>query len=599
MEAPVGMAILDLDGCWTRVNKRFSDLTGYAEEELLGRSFTELTHPDDAARDHRRSREMLSGQLDSYTQEKRYVRKDGEQVTVQLAASIVRDDEGLPLHYVAHVRDITERARLDARLEDAARALDLASELICTGDMGGRLIELHGSWTEVLGWSTEELRSFNVVELVHPDDWARTLDEATVLADGGSFRFFRNRWRRKGGGWVWLSWNAVGVPEEGRIYCVARDITAYVETEQELELQAEIAANMAEGVCLVTINEDPRVVYANASLERILGYPKGQLQGTPGAVVFQPPDRSRSEEAAIDEAVEEISREGTSSTEMRLVRSDGETVWCRTSSSSFNHPEHGPVWVTAVQDISRERMAREAWSEVERSKSEFFSSVSHDLRTPLTSILGYTTLLRQSADALPPDARDNLAVIERNAMRLLRLVEDLLDVARAQAGDFELEVGRLDLAAVVRETVEGFRPTADEQGIGLAVLAKEELMIEGDEDRLGQVVENLVSNAVKYTPRGGRVQVRLRPEGRRALLEVSDTGVGIGASARTQVFERRYRGSGADESSSVVAMAEGAGLGLSIARSLVEAHAGTIAVKRTGSGGTTIEVRLPLPLAPA
>lgn len=237
--------------------------------------------------------------------------------------------------------------------------------------------------------------------------------------------------------------------------------------------------------------------------------------------------------------------------------------------------------LVALHDITSER-------ESERLKDEFFALVSHELRTPLTSIIGYLELVRDEEDDLPPDARRFLGVVDRNANRLLRLVGDLLFVAQVEAGRLSLERTDVTLAAVVTQSAEAARPAAERGRIELGADLADVPALAGDPDRLGQLVDNLLSNALKFTPEGGHVTVALRDDGDAAVIEVADDGVGVPAADQVHLFERFYRSSNA-----VSAAMPGAGLGLAICRTIAEAHHGTIALRSTEGAGTTVTVRLP------
>jgi PAS domain S-box-containing protein len=355
-----------------------------------------------------------------------------------------------------------------------------------------------------------------------------------------------------------------------------------------LDLRGGIISNMGEGVCLVTTGNE-RIVFANPSLERMLGYGPGELVGRRAVEVMLPEDLTPAEEAEREEARRCLQKQGNCVYEGRRVRRDGTTIWCRTTTTTFEHPRYGSVWVAVQQDVTEERRARRAAAELERAKSEFLSSISHELRTPLTSILGYAALLREDTEGMP-EVGAHIDVIERNARRQLRLVEDLLSIARIQAGEFEVHRCPVDLAEVVRLGVEGMRPAADEAGLRLESECEPPVRVCGDADRLDQVLANLLSNAIKFTPAGGRVAVGLRTTPEEAVLTVTDTGPGIRPQERARLFDRLFRG---DDVTRL--QVSGAGLGLAIARSIVEAHDGTIEARADPEcGGATFELTLPL-----
>lgn len=227
-----------------------------------------------------------------------------------------------------------------------------------------------------------------------------------------------------------------------------------------------------------------------------------------------------------------------------------------------------------------------------RARDEFLATVSHELRTPLTSIIGWIQLLR--LDRHVSSIADGLETIERNAWAQQRLIEDILDFSRINAGKLRLDVRQVDLAAVINAAIDVVRPAANAKGIRIdALLDQNAGAVSGDSDRLQQVVWNLMSNAVKFTPRNGRVQVRLERINSHSEIRVSDTGEGIAPDFLPSVFDRFSQ---ADSSSS--RMHAGLGLGLGIVRHLVELHGGTVQAFSDGVGkGATFVVRLPLLLA--
>jgi signal transduction histidine kinase len=225
--------------------------------------------------------------------------------------------------------------------------------------------------------------------------------------------------------------------------------------------------------------------------------------------------------------------------------------------------------------------------EADRLKDEFVALISHDLRTPLTSIMGYLELVLDD-DNLTGEQRGFLNVADRNADRLLRLVNDLLFVARFEAGELELRPTELDLAAVVRQSVEESGPRAAAGGVELTCEAGAVSAVQADKGRMFQLVENLVSNAIKFTPEGGEVRVSVTPVNGVVRLEVADTGIGIASGEQERLFERFFRASTASEH-----QIPGTGLGLYITRAIVDAHGGSIAVRSDPGEGTSFCVELP------
>lgn len=230
--------------------------------------------------------------------------------------------------------------------------------------------------------------------------------------------------------------------------------------------------------------------------------------------------------------------------------------------------------------------------EVARLKDEFVGLISHELRTPLSSILGYLELMRDDDESpLSVEQLQYLGVAERNAHRLLRLVGDLLFTAQVSSGKFPLTISQVMLGETISAAVLSATPGAVGAGVELITeLPADDLMVRGDAVRLGQACDNLISNAIKFTPRGGRVTVSLEPRGGEAIVVVRDTGIGIPESELDQLYARFFRASTATRNA-----VPGVGLGLTITKAIVTAHEGELDVESEEGVGTAFIMALPLP----
>ncbi len=221
-------------------------------------------------------------------------------------------------------------------------------------------------------------------------------------------------------------------------------------------------------------------------------------------------------------------------------------------------------------------------------KDDFVGSVSHELRTPLTAALAYLELL-DGTDGLPPGVGKQISAVRRNALRLSHLVADLLFTTRVSSGSSLIVPFRVDLVMTVTEAVNSARVDADGAGVHLAVDVPDALIVVVDGLRLRQVADNLIANAIQYTPTGGRVDVSLRVIADQVELLVADTGEGIDASDLNDIFARFFRGQNARRR-----LSPGTGLGLNIVRTIVEAHGGDVTIESAVGQGTTVRVLLPL-----
>jgi PAS domain S-box-containing protein len=264
---------------------------------------------------------------------------------------------------------------------------------------------------------------------------------------------------------------------------------------------------------------------------------------------------------------------------------------------SMSLARHSAQAIDRARLLQAERKAREAAETANRLKDEFLATMSHELRTPLNAVVGWSALLRtKTFDAA--SLKNAVEAIHRNARAQAKIVEDVLDVSRIISGKLKLDIEVVDLSAIVRQAIEVVRPAADAKSIALGVIAEERSMVSADPARLQQVVWNLVSNAVKFTPERGRIDVEVRHRGASVVLEVRDTGMGIELAFLPYVFERFTQHDG-----SSTRRYGGLGLGLAIVRHLVELHGGTVTAESEGpERGATFRVELrasPSDVAPA
>jgi signal transduction histidine kinase len=239
----------------------------------------------------------------------------------------------------------------------------------------------------------------------------------------------------------------------------------------------------------------------------------------------------------------------------------------------------GRIWT--LREVTADR-------ELDRMRDAFVATVSHELRTPLTSISGFLEMMQDEEDRLDDTGRQYLNVIRRSTERLYSLVEDLLLVAQIEAKRVELNLADVDVAELAARAVEAMRPAAGEKGVTLEMVSNHPSTARGDQVRLTQVLDNLVSNAVKFTDRDGVVTVTVNGNGDGVELVVEDTGIGVSSEEQGQVFTRFFRASTATKRA-----VPGTGLGLAISRALVEQHGGTISFSSREGEGTTVTVRLP------
>lgn len=351
---------------------------------------------------------------------------------------------------------------------------------------------------------------------------------------------------------------------------------------------------------------DDRLIWSSRVYE-MFGLPVGQPMSAKLAIqCVHPEDRE-----PVRQKLARVMRDGSDGTYVstyRVVHRDGTIRWIRSQGRSlFTGQGSGRRAIRMVgttMDVTerieaeqqrtrlliKQSEAREAAELSSKLKDQFLSSLSHELRTPLNAMLGWIQLLQMDAAMSPQERIEGMQIIERNARAQLRMIEDLLDMNRLDTGRIHLRPKQMNLAQTVRMSVEAVRPRATDAGLMLSAENLPEIQLLADEARIGQMMVNLLDNAVKFTPRGGRVTVRLEQVGQEVRLQVIDTGQGIPRQFLEHVFER-FR----QADSSITRRHGGLGLGLGIAKQIVTLHGGTITADSDGEQmGTTITVTLPM-----
>jgi signal transduction histidine kinase len=343
-------------------------------------------------------------------------------------------------------------------------------------------------------------------------------------------------------------------------------------------LQSALLDSTLDGICLT--DAAGTILIANAPMRRL-------------GVELDMPTFGTVPERLIAVSPRIVDSERYRTRMLELAETTGEMT-----TDEFEIADSGRVFrgFTAPVRDQRGRLAGRIWTlrevtadrEIDRMRDAFVATVSHELRTPLTSISGFLEMMHDEEAALGDTGRSYLDVIRRSTERLHNLVEDLLLVAQIEARRVELDMELVDLQSVAHGCVEAMRPAADEKGVSIAVVADHPPMILADRNRIAQVVDNLISNAIKFTESSGSVTVSVGGNDGWATIVVADTGIGVPADEQQQVFSRFFRASTA-----TTRAIPGTGLGLSISRALVEQHDGAIAIESEEEHGTKITVMLP------
>lgn len=549
-QAAVGMAHVGLDGQWLRVNDKLCAIVGYTRAELSTCTFQDITYPDDLDADLEYVRRLLAGEIQTYAMEKRHIRKDGSLVWINLTVSLVRAPSSAPRYFISVVEDITEKKRLEQRTHEALDALlAMAEAIVLTSEEPGATDA--GATAERLAELTRQVLGCKHVAIVA---LMPGTEELRPVAIAGFSREDSARW--------WRQW----------------DRRPHLRDRLEA---AHVARLYADDVLILDRTQPPFPRETSLGRHTVLMVPlrvSGALTG-----VLSVDHGAAAHEYTPDE--------------IALIRAAGRLVALVIDRERL------------LQEGAEARARELALREANRRMEEFLSLAGHELRTPLTSVLGNVQLATQWLDEVQQQDRHEgaggrdepvpkrlaqvstlLRRMERQGRVLARLVGDLLDSSRIQAGRLELHPESCDLTALVREIVREHQQRAPQRTVRLDV-PDQEVPVIADAERIGQVLTNYLSNALKYAPPAQPITAGVAVAGLLARVWVRDEGPGLPPAEHGRVWERFYRVAGVEHQDGA---SVGLGLGLYISRTIVERHGGQVGVESSPGAGTAFWFTIPL-----
>ena len=531
-QAAVGMAHVALDGRWLRVNQRLCQLVGYsAEELLLQRTFQDITYPPDLHADLRQHDQLLAGAIDTYTLDRRYVRKDGSLVWITLTVALVRRANGQPHYLLAVIQDIDARKRAEEQVRSqAARQMLLAetSQAFATAGLNTRL--LLDTIARRVG---EALGDTCVVRLLVAD--GPLLEPATIYH------------------------------REPAVASLVQELLAQTPARLDQGLTAEVMrTGQVVRVPELTLDEQRQRL-------RPVYWPFLERVGISSALL-----------APLRVGSRVLGTLGISRDQPGRPYTEDDAVLLQELADR------------AALALEAGRRFEQAMTAL-RARDEVLGVVSHDLKTPLAAISGSAQLLQRRLRRAGMTDERLVQSVERivgASRRMAHMMDELVDTARLEAGQpLALRRAPTDLVELVQAAVAD-QETAAERHVLRVSASAPHLVGDWDPARVQRVVDNLLSNAIKYSAQGGDVDVEVSVEegagAQWAVMRVTDQGIGIPAADLPRIFERFRRGQN-------VAGIEGTGLGLSGAKQIVEQHGGTLEVQSEEERGSTFTVRLPLP----
>ncbi len=626
---PIGVFATDAGGrCWY-VNQRLIDATGVNVQGVDDDSVTLEIPVDD----------LRGGPVPDGTN-----RMIGDPVIIHLRPPVEPGTEGEPHAPVSMHARVLPQIRADGTVggyvgivviegdSDDPQALAFTSPMMMHAserlvdtllDSSPDIITVlnaDGSWRysnaaawRMLGYQEDFDPATGVFDLIHPEDVSSAIEllrraQADDLPAGESFEL---RLRGRNGDWRYLEStadNLIDDPTVRGIVIRSEDVTRQREARIRLLEANERLSTLVSSLHLAALVEDTdrAIVLTNGAFLDLF-----ELTGPPDKLVGHTLEELASEltrrfgdptRAPGPDRVQGILRQRRRVIGDRIPMPDGRVIERDYIPIFVDHEYRGHVWL--FRDVSSQARTEAEWTqllsaqreenrrlvELDHAKASFLAEISHELRTPLTSILSFTELLRDGVGQDDPAEQvEFLDVITRNADRLLRLVDDLVLLDRAESGVLPVDWAPIDIPSLVESSVATFAPEADSKRISLETDLGEGIPVTGDSQRVTQLIEVLLSNAVKFTPEGGRITVSATPSDLHWFISVADTGIGVPIAERESLFERFYRASNAR-----AARIPGSGLGLAVARAIAQLHGGEVSITASETGGTLALVALPL-----
>jgi PAS domain S-box-containing protein len=593
-----GLVTVDPDGFITDVNEQMCRMAGYERAELIGSVFNQYFTDPDAA-DTGVKQTLGRGGVINYELVLRH--KSGRKATVSFNASVFRSGEGRVQGIFASARDISEQSRLQGQLAEHQAynrsLIEASTDALFAITLDGVITDINDEATLLSGFTRQHLVNSGFADYFTDPERARagigeTFSSGRVL---GYDLTLVTRHGRK----IAVSFNAgVFTDAAGKpagILASARDSTVQNELEQQLRDSQVYTRSLIESNIDALMTTDPVgiITDANQQMEALTGYPRDDLIGTPFKNYF-------TDETAAEDGIRLVLHEGKVENYELTARSrqGQETVVSYNASAFYDQDRKLQGVFAAARDVTErkrfEHTLQEKNLELENAntaKDRFLASMSHELRTPLNAILGFTgTILMELPGPLNAEQRRQLDTVQSSGKHLLSIINDLLDLAKIEAGGLELQLVPVVCQEVIHEVAETLRPLVEAKGLQFLIDAPDqEVMVRTDRRALAQILINLANNALKFTETGTiTLGLRLAQETSTAYLSVADTGVGIAENDQERLF-RAFEQVGEAK----VQKIEGSGLGLYISQKLSLILGGGIHMESTLGTGSTFTITLP------
>jgi len=576
----------DLKGNFTSWNPAAEKIFGYSAQEMIGQNVLLLVPPDNKQQIDEFRAKILAGHRIEHFESVR-IKKDGSEFPVSLTISPIRDLTGAIVGTSTIARDLTEKKQASQNADKMASIIDCSNDAIISASLDGTIESWNPAAEKMHGYSAEEMIGQSTKVLYHPDSpYQRSEILAMIMANSLISNFEVLRVRKDGSSFpATLSVSPIHDPTGVIIgtSSITRDMTDRDKAEQKFRDILESSPD-----AMIIVDQTGTIAIVNSQTEKIFGYTRDEMLGQPVELLV--PSRFQTNLHGYRDSFRanpEVQSMG-GGLQLLGLRKDGIELPVEVRLSPIETAD-GAFVVATIHDVTEHRQLIRRLEDLNELRNEFVAVVTHDLRSPMTSISGYAHLLIDAWDTTSDDEKiDYLQIIARNTERLSQFVEDALQVARIEMGEYTFEIVALDIRSLVQRALgEAEGANADRQ-FEFTALADIPLVL-GDADRQWQVLTNLLSNAVKFSPTEEPITVTLSRDGDFVQVAVTDRGIGIAEDDIAKLFQKFGR-----ISQSGGGNVPGNGLGLFICKTLVEAQGGRIWCESSPDQGSTFFYTIPI-----
>ncbi|WP_440947932.1 PAS domain S-box protein [Methanosarcina sp. T3] len=571
---------------------------GYTYEEMTAKKITDISIPSlERNKENREiSKQIFSEKKGHFYSCHQLASGEIRHVEMYINTINIRGRELL----FTNVYDVTASKKTERELAESEekfkQVVELSIDGIIIGASSGKIVDCNEAACRIFGYGKEEMLELNVNNILR-EDFMQDIPGIITGKAVPENKIIESINKRKDGTFFTaeIATRTFKLGDEDRLIVYVRDITERKKAERDLKSSEEnfraLVNNTLDGI--VILNFEGEVIAANAAVEKMFNTQLEKIKGTSIAKYLAP----ESVPVAIKDQINVLNDQGGYLSVYKAISSTEEHFWIEGLGTKIIY-QNQPANIVVIRDITVRKKAEEALINAKtaaevanRTKSEFLTNMSHELKTPLNSIIGFSDLLKEEmAGPLNEKQSRYVQFISLSGKNLLDIINDILDLSKAESGEEDLNVEEFSVDESINKVISVFLRQTQEKNIKLNYQSENRtLWIAADNSKFRQIMENLLSNAIKFTPAGGSINVTLKQEGSLVTIEVGDTGIGIPEDSLEKIFKPFIQ-----IDSSLSRNFEGTGLGLTLVKKYVEMHGGNIYVESKIGEGSSFIFELPV-----